>query len=1353
MAGITSLLNIAKQGLLTHQLNLQVTGHNVANVNTEGYSRQNVVLTPSDPTPSAIGPLGNGVDATKVIRSYDRFITTTLFQKSSVMSGLETRQSGMKLIEGVLNEVDENGLNELLSQFWSSWDDVANNAEGIAERATLLQRASLLAQGLRDRYSNLLKLSQDIDLNISTSVDDINQLVDQIAELNVQILSMETSDHQANDLRDKRDQLLRDLSDLADVHYFETDRGTYTVLIGQGSPLVESDQAWHLELNAGSVYWKGKNGETQELTSEDIGNGKLGGYLDIKSRICPPDPTILTSSLVNTSNGQAIKASTNWDAIDGVTVTGDFTISFSGTDQDGRPVNGLFTYDPTAVPPNDSVQDFLDAIEAAFQDTSTVPPVDRVEASVTEDGRIQIEDLLPGSQDISFQIDSIEGHVYGLNLGEFDGSYPLNYLGQLNKIGQELIKAVNAQHAQGVGLLPLQETSGIYAAANTSEPMGLRSSGLKFSGEVQNGHFEIWLYDGEGNVIDFDPRTPEVNDPLIINVQAAHTTMEDVRDAINNASMPGTGTSAGLRAAILDGKLVVQVSGQTSTAGFAFGKDTSGALTAMGMNAFFTGFDAATIEVNPTLLEDERLVAAAQVQPAGSDQASSTLGLQDEDRPLGIDMESGTITIWAYDKNYRPVDADDTTAGISPFSIQVDPARDSLQDIVDAIDAIDGLDAYLDGQKVRIEVTNEDWQGISFGPDPTGVLDYMGIDQNRTASLTPGASYEMVARNAVQDPAVPLNSASSGLGSYGTISSGSFNLYVYDSNGNPVSLGGGSFPPSATLSVDSDPTLDEIVNAINGLPGGIVTASINWDGRLVIASTGGNRVILGDDTSGVLDALGLPQMGTDIKGIYDVDRTAETLDHFELGIQDGQFYIHNYDEQGDYLAEVARFSTGNQDGATSAPVTAATLWNSVSGVTNADGTGPPGEFTIYFSGTKQDGTTFSGEYTGNNGSPPPANTDLGSFLSAVEDAFKADPADTTSPVDAFFDDSGNLVLASKDGRPISFRIDTVDGDIAGLDFGIPNAAPSQISPVNFTTAAGPPPTYADETTQWQNIQELAGSAAPNFSAQFTINFSGITQDGTRISGSYVGNNGGVPNDVASFLAAIEGAFGVDAAGDNRVDAFMDDSGRISVMSRDGRPVSFHIDSIEQGGTRYFDRWFGPYEGLYTVEVHADTDGLAEIAQRIDAMPNLVASASNGNIDISAEGNTERFIAAEDTSGILGAVDIYSPPGGGLSPANNLNALAVRDLNRSTVEELDDATLNEAYQALVGTVGIHSRSFQLDYDFSKATVTELEARRDEVSGVSLDAEMSDLLRFQHAYTAAAKLIKAADEMFTTLLEAK
>ena len=124
---------------------------------------------------------------------------------------------------------------------------------------------------------------------------------------------MEANGHQANDLRDQRDNLLKKLSGLVDLHYFETKRGTYTIIMGKGFQLVDGDKAWHIEYSNGAVNWIGTDGSRTELTTDEVGAGELGGWIDIKSRIVPRDVGLLIGSEPNTSGGRSINGWTRWD--------------------------------------------------------------------------------------------------------------------------------------------------------------------------------------------------------------------------------------------------------------------------------------------------------------------------------------------------------------------------------------------------------------------------------------------------------------------------------------------------------------------------------------------------------------------------------------------------------------------------------------------------------------------------------------------------------------------------------------------------------------------------------------------------------------------------------------------------------------------------------------------------------------------------------------------------------------------------------------------------------------------------------------------------------------------------------
>ncbi len=926
MSGLTNLLNIAKVGLLAQQTSLQTTGHNISNVNTPGFSKQSVTLSAKAPTPTFIGPLGNGVDAVEVTRAYDRFITSALFSKTSDLSGLQTRLSGLKTVESLFNEVEENGLNGLFEDFWQGWDDLANNSEGIAERTTLLERATMLSQSIRDKYQNLMALSRDINLNIQSNIDDINDISKQIAELNVQIVSAEAGHHAANDLRDQRDQLLKRLSELADVRYFETERGSYTILIGQGSPLVEDNKSWELKVIDGQVTWMGSNGQQFSLTNKDIASGELGGWLDIKSKLRPRDVTEISNSTVNTSGNDAIHLDTRFADIDGVNVTGQFYIHFSGTDQSGAGITG--TYDSNNDVDGDgntgTIRDFATYIQNRFGNS--------VQVTTTDDGRIKIKDLNPGDHPISFQIDQVTGGITGLNLGRFDNNYPLSYTERLNQIAKQLIKEVNGQHAQGAGLIPLEEVTAANTVLNSGEPLQSKASGLEFSEDVKDGSFKIWVYDNNGNVIDEDPSTPSVNDPVTITIDA-NTTLDDLSNQINSIT--------GLNARILNGALVVGVDLNQGVSGFAFGKDTSNALMALGLNSFFTGKGANDISVNSDLLNDPRMVAAAKVEESGSVSVTSKQ-VTEPARPLGLTINEGT------------------------FSIQFDG------------------------------------------------------------------------------------------------------------------------------------------------PGGSVTRTI------------------------------------------DVHRNSNNTDSIE------------------------------------------------------------------------------------------------DILSRIQDLNEVDKA--------------------------------------WVEKGV----------VHIKTATG---------------YEITGIADSNNQPTNFFDFTGLSMSGAE--------------------KEIDGTLRVDRTFD-------------PVSSYDTNITDGHLNLILYDGN-------GIPSSL-SINVHA-TDTLEDIRDIINGQNGLKADIENDRLKISAADGTSAFAISSDTSGLSNYLALSTPKGGMLSPANNKNALAMKGLSQKPVSELDDTTIGDAYHSLVGRVGIDTRTVTLDHDFMRGAVNDLQDRREDVSGVSIDEELSDLLKFQHAYTAAAKLIKVADELFVSLLQSK
>ncbi|MGD2097765.1 MAG: flagellar hook-associated protein FlgK [Desulfobacterales bacterium] len=289
MSDINGVLSIAGQALITQQRAIHVTGHNIANVNTPGYSRQRLTMAPTVAFDSAVGIMGNGVSADEVERIYDRFLNAQINSETYVMGRWDAQKQSVESLEIIFNESTGDGLNQAMSEFWNAWQALSNNPSGPTERQILVTRSQVLASTFNKLDADLAQAQQDLDRSIVGTVADINKLSAQLADLNQKIVSFETVSHSANDYRDQRDVVLKELAELIDIYAFEDADGAVTALIANGRPLVSGSIQWQLstETNASGledVVWVDGAGNTVNINT-DISGGKLKGWLETRDGI------------------------------------------------------------------------------------------------------------------------------------------------------------------------------------------------------------------------------------------------------------------------------------------------------------------------------------------------------------------------------------------------------------------------------------------------------------------------------------------------------------------------------------------------------------------------------------------------------------------------------------------------------------------------------------------------------------------------------------------------------------------------------------------------------------------------------------------------------------------------------------------------------------------------------------------------------------------------------------------------------------------------------------------------------------------------------------------------------------
>jgi flagellar hook-associated protein 1 FlgK len=282
MSGIGLVLNLAKDAILSQQYAIDVISHNIANVSTEGYARQVPMLVAQDAAPYGGHLFGRGVKLGDIQSVTNAFIERRLQSATSNLSMMSEKETYMNIMETIFTENSSNSISSQFSQFWNALNDLNNNPSGIPERNMLTEYASLLAQSFQDTSSDLLNLSKEVNNSIEVSINSINEILDQIADANKQIQLVKITGT-PNDLIDKRNLLVKQLSEYMDINTYEYEDGAISVSSNKGFMLVNKQASYHLDFNGTDITWS----TNSTPITDNINGGKLGGWLDIRDEIIP----------------------------------------------------------------------------------------------------------------------------------------------------------------------------------------------------------------------------------------------------------------------------------------------------------------------------------------------------------------------------------------------------------------------------------------------------------------------------------------------------------------------------------------------------------------------------------------------------------------------------------------------------------------------------------------------------------------------------------------------------------------------------------------------------------------------------------------------------------------------------------------------------------------------------------------------------------------------------------------------------------------------------------------------------------------------------------------------------------
>jgi len=291
MAGI---LSIGTSALLSFQRSLTTTGHNIANSDTEGYSRQRVQLATQLPSMTGVGWMGSGVRPVAIDRLYDDFLSTQVRTSQSSASELEAYFDHASRIDNILSDPN-NGLNPAIQDFFDSMQVLADNPSSVPTRQLLLSETTSMVDRFHDLSRQFTDARSELNQEMSAKAAEISGLGSALAQVNQAIVTAiaTSGGDEPNDLLDQREVLLSDLSKIVNVNTVPQDNGAWNVFMGNGLALVigTTASAVTTQLSASDVSeldiaFTNTFG-TQAITSQITG-GELGGLLTYRDQILDP---------------------------------------------------------------------------------------------------------------------------------------------------------------------------------------------------------------------------------------------------------------------------------------------------------------------------------------------------------------------------------------------------------------------------------------------------------------------------------------------------------------------------------------------------------------------------------------------------------------------------------------------------------------------------------------------------------------------------------------------------------------------------------------------------------------------------------------------------------------------------------------------------------------------------------------------------------------------------------------------------------------------------------------------------------------------------------------------------------
>ena len=625
--GSSTDLSIGLSGLVTAQRALETTGHNITNASTPGYSRQSVSLSASAPDITAIGPMGTGVTIDKILRNKDEMLASSIYSFTSLLGTSEAQSETLKNIEAIYNELSGSSLNGMLEQFFSSLQDLSTNPELASSRTQLLQDAQNLIShsfhALDEQFRNIkINVSQEIEAKVAN----LNSITSEIALLNGRIIDTEFSANNAsaNDLLDKRDQLVNQISKLGDIKVIPNKNNSSIGVLLAGTLIVNDART---ETITTSIAGQGV-AKIHGLSTANLNSGELKGLLNMQNVTLPKyiqDLNTLAASFINEVNNIHSE---------GVGLSGGFT-TLTSTNAVNNATDPLTN---TGLPFAPTVTTYT---------TGTVTSTDNGDGTTTVTGtgtlftgNVKANDWITLSDGNDYKITSVNSNTQLTVNGAYtdaaatatditDGNLYINVTDSSNAITKtnisiaadetlntlsakiDNIANINASVANGV--LTITSDSGYtYNFTNEldTDPGNIGSAQTALSGHYTGSDNDIVTL----TVVDAGTGTIGTGSALIRATDATGKILANLDVGSSYAAGSYLQITDGVSINFDNGSIAV---GNTLTFDVTNDPDTGNVLSSLGLNTFFTGQDATSIDVTQYIKDDVTRIAAASTSSPG----------------------------------------------------------------------------------------------------------------------------------------------------------------------------------------------------------------------------------------------------------------------------------------------------------------------------------------------------------------------------------------------------------------------------------------------------------------------------------------------------------------------------------------------------------------------------------------------------------------------------------------------------------------------------------------------------------------------------------------------------------------